>query len=106
MVVYGQSACCPLTASHSDYCAGAGGGAAGAPAASPWAPFTKSFNSLLGLKNGIFLAGTSTRSPGLGLLPTRGLGWRVRNRADTRIPLESPARMERRLVSEIVLPTY
>ena len=31
---------------------------------------TKSFNSLLGLKKGIFLAGTSTRSPVFGLRPT------------------------------------
>ena len=31
-----------------------------------------------GLKKGIFLAGTSTRSPVLGLRPTRGLRWRVR----------------------------
>jgi hypothetical protein len=35
--------------------------------------FTTSFNSLLGLKNGIFFAGTSTRSPVFGLRPTRGL---------------------------------
>src|SRR5205807_3848819 len=102
MVVYGQSACCPLTASHSDYCAGAGGGAAGAPAASPWAPFTKSFNSLLGLKKGIFLAGTSTRSPVFGLRPTRGLRWRVRKLPKPRISILSPTRSERTTLSKIV----
>src|SRR5580698_8849804 len=47
------------------------GGAAFAAAAA--LSFTRSFNSLLGLKKGIFLAGTSTRSPVLGLRPTRGL---------------------------------
>src|SRR5258708_132085 len=52
-------------------------GAAGATAAaSP--SLTRSFNSLLGLKNGIFLAGTSTPPPALGLLPTRVLPCRVR----------------------------
>src|SRR5207244_3643616 len=102
MVVYGQSACCPLTASHSDYCAGAGGGAAGAPAASPWAPFTKSFNSLLGLKNGIFLAGTSARSQVFGLRPTRGLRWRVRKLPKPRISILSPTRSERTMLSKIV----
>ena len=54
---------------RSDYITG---GAAGAGAPAPaCSPFTKSFNSLLGLKNGIFLAGTSTRSPVLGLRPMR-----------------------------------
>src|SRR5690349_21418738 len=47
------------------------GGATGAAACPP--VFTRSFNSLLGLKKGIFLAGTSTRSPVFGLRPTRGL---------------------------------
>src|SRR6202012_3137372 len=55
---------------------GAGGGGAGPPAAV--ISLTRSFNSLLGLKKGIFLAGTSTRSPVLGFRPTRGLRWRVR----------------------------
>jgi hypothetical protein len=54
------------------YCAGAAG-AAGAGAGSLYPVLTKSFSSLLGLKNGIFLAGTSTRSPVFGLRPTRGL---------------------------------
>ena len=32
---------------------------------------------MLGLKKGIFLAGTSTRSPVLGLRPTRGCRWAI-----------------------------
>lgn len=45
----------------------------GAASAAGAEVLTKSFNSLLGLKKGIFLAGTSTRSPVFGLRPTRGL---------------------------------
>src|ERR1700719_1264410 len=78
----------------------AGEGAAGA-----WelaSPFTKSFSSLLGLKNGIFLAGTSTRSPVLGLRPTRGLRWRVRKLPNPRISILSPARSERTTLSKMV----
>src|SRR5271157_637412 len=63
---------------------------------------TMSFNSLLGLKNGIFLAGTSTRSPVLGLRPTRGLRWRVRKLPKPRISILSPARSERTTLSKIV----
>jgi len=75
---------------------GAGGGAA-------WSPvFTKSFNSLLGLKNGIFLAGTSTRSPVFGLRPTRGLRWRVRKLPKPRISILSPTRSERTMLSKMV----
>src|SRR5579863_1153501 len=48
-------------------------GAAGVGVGAELDSFTRSFNSLLGLKNGIFFAGTSTRSPVLGLRPTRGL---------------------------------
>src|SRR5271165_6560560 len=63
---------------------------------------TMSFNSLLGLKNGIFLAGTSTRSPVLGLRPTRGLRWRVRKLPKPRISILSPTRRERTMLSKIV----
>src|SRR5207253_9861609 len=65
-------------------------------------PFTKSFNSLLGLKNGIFFAGTSTRSPVLGLRPTRGLRWRVRKLPKPRISILSPTRSERTMLSKMV----
>src|SRR5712671_7951713 len=87
------------------YGAGAAGGAlegadGGAPAASP--SLTRSFNSLLGLKNGIFFAGTSTRSPVLGFLPTRGLRWRVRKLPKPRISILSPARNERTTLSKMV----
>jgi len=47
-------------------------------ALAPSAVLTKSFNSLLGLKNGIFLALTSTFSPVFGLRPTRPRRSRVR----------------------------
>src|SRR5215471_6434267 len=87
---------------HRIYCAGAGGGADGAAAASLCSPLTRSFNSLLGLKKGIFLAGTSTRSPVLGLRPTRGLRCRVRKLPKPRISILSPARNERTTLSKIV----
>src|SRR5271157_1324703 len=61
-----------------------------------------SFSSLLGLKKGIFLAGTSTRSPVLGLRPTRGLRCRVRKLPKPRISILSPARSERTTLSKIV----
>src|SRR5208282_5141589 len=86
----------------SRYCAG-GAGVAGIDAAGSPAPvFTRSFSSLLGLKNGIFLAGTSTRSPVLGLRPTRGFRWRVRKLPKPRISILSPARSERTTLSKIV----
>src|ERR1035438_2726828 len=61
-----------------DYGAGvSGGGATGAAGVAEL--LTTSFNSLLGLKYGIFLAGTSTRAPVLGLRAIRGwLGSRAR----------------------------
>src|SRR2546427_7764580 len=84
------------------YC-GAGGGGACACAGAGGAPvFTRSFNSLLGLKNGIFFAGTSTRSPVLGLRPTRGLRCRVRKLPKPRISILSPTRSERTMLSKIV----
>src|SRR5438552_10005837 len=84
------------------YC-GAGGGGACACAGAGGAPvFTRSFNSLLGLKNGIFFAGTSTRSPVLGLRPTRGLRWRVRKLPKPRISTLSPTRSERTILSKMV----
>src|SRR6266478_3694911 len=64
--------------------------------------FTRSFNSLLGLKNGIFFAGTSTRSPVFGFRPTRGLRWRVRKLPNPRISILSPTRSERTTLSKIV----
>ena len=71
-------------------------------AADTAASFTKSFNSLLGLKNGIFFAGTSTRSPVFGLRPTRGLRCRVRKLPKPRISILSPARSDRTTLSKIV----
>src|SRR6202044_3741602 len=81
-----------------------GGAPAGgtAFAAASAASFTKSFSSLLGLKKGIFLDGTSTRSPVLGLRPTRGLRWRVRKLPKPRISILSPARTERTTLSKFV----
>src|SRR2546429_7999473 len=81
------------------HCVGGTEGVAGAggvtATGSTAALFTKSFSSLLGLKKGIFLAGTSTLSPVLGLRPTRGLRWRGAEAA--RPPMLSffPARRER-----------
>ena len=77
------------------------GGAGGAGACPP-PVLTRSFNSLLGLKNGIFFAGTSTRSPVFGLRPTRGLRWRVRKLPKPRISILSPTRSERTMLSKIV----
>src|ERR1700727_351841 len=81
---------------------GALGGGVGSAAASPTPSFTKSFNSLLGLKKGIFLAGTSTFSPVFGLRPVRGLRWRVRKLPKPRISILSPARRERTTLSKMV----
>src|SRR5438034_1514881 len=83
------------------YC-GAGGGACACAGAGGAPVFTRSFNSLLGLKNGIFFAGTSTRSPVFGLRPTRGLRWRVRKLPKPRISILSPTRRERTMLSKIV----
>ena len=63
---------------------------------------TKSFSSLLGLKNGIFLAGTSTLSPVLGLRPMRGLRWRVRKLPNPRISILSPVCSERTMLPKMV----
>src|SRR5580700_6374151 len=79
-----------------------GGAGVAAAAAVTALSFTRSFNSLLGLKNGIFLAGTSTRSPVLGLRPTRGLRWRVRKLPKPRISILSPTRSERTILSKMV----
>src|SRR5579863_5322421 len=81
---------------------GAAGGAVAAGAAAAEDSFTRSFNSLLGLKKGIFFAGTSTRSPVFGLRPTRGRRWRVRKLPKPRISILSPARSERTTLSKIV----
>src|ERR1700685_1524328 len=57
---------------NATYWTGTLGAAAAAGGASAMPSLTRSLSSLLGLKKGIFLAGTSTRSPVLGLRPTRG----------------------------------
>src|SRR5579864_2412239 len=80
-------------------------GGAGVAAPLPLPSLTKSFNSLLGLKKGIFLAGTSTRSPVLGFRPMRGLRWRVRKLPNPRISILSPARSERTMLSKMVSTT-
>src|SRR3984893_2574405 len=63
--------------------------------------FTRSFNSLLGLKNGIFFAGTSTRAPVFGFRPTRGWRWRVRKLPNPRISILSPPRRDFTTLSKI-----
>src|SRR6202021_2136758 len=63
--------------------------------------FTKSFNSLLGLKKGIFFAGTSTFSPVFGFRPIRPRRWRVRKLPNPRISILSPARSDRTTLSKI-----
>src|SRR5215813_12574444 len=75
------------------------GGAAGAAGTAEL--FTTSFNSLLGLKYGIFLAGTSTRAPVLGLRPIRGWRCRVRKLPNPRISILSPERRERTMLSKM-----
>src|SRR5579863_2475679 len=84
------------------YAVGGAVGGAGAAGAAAAASLTRSFNSLLGLKKGIFFAGTSTRSPVFGLRPTRGRRWRVRKLPKPRISILSPARSERTTLSKIV----
>src|SRR5436190_4243045 len=64
--------------------------------------FTKSFNSLLGLKKGIFFAGTSTFSPVLGLRPVRPRRWRVRKLPNPRISILSPFCSDSMMLSKIV----
>src|SRR3954452_10882038 len=80
-------------------CSGVGGGGDGASEEED--VLTTSFNSLLGLKYGIFLAGTSTRAPVLGLRPIRGWRWRVRKLPKPRISILSPLRKERTMLSKI-----
>src|SRR5690348_2419751 len=63
--------------------------------------FTTSLSSLLGLKYGIFLAGTSTRAPVLGLRPIRGCLCRVRKLPNPRISILSPERRERTILSKM-----
>ena len=59
---------------------------------------TTSLSSLLGLKYGIFFAGTSTRAPVFGLRPMRGCLWRVRKLPNPRISILSPARRDRTIL--------
>src|ERR1035441_3502319 len=82
-------------------CSGAGVGAAGAAGPATAELFTTSFSSLLGLKYGIFFAGTSTRAPVFGLRPIRGCLWRVRKLPNPRISILSPERRERTMLSKI-----
>src|SRR2546425_1454042 len=86
------------------HCVGGTEGVAGAggvtATGSTAALFTKSFSSLLGLKKGIFLAGTSTLSPVLGLPPTRGLRLRVRKLPKQRVLIFSPPRSARTNMSK------
>src|SRR5579863_6016025 len=77
----------------------AGGGATGAAGTAEL--LTTSFNSLLGLKYGIFLAGTSTRAPVLGLRPIRGCLWRVRKLPNPRISILSPVRKDFTMLSKM-----
>src|SRR5229473_3019008 len=72
-----------------------------AACASPLEVLTRSFNSLLGLKYGIRLDGTSTRVPVFGLRPTRGCLCRVRKLPYPRISILSPARRERTMLSKM-----
>src|ERR1700676_478430 len=80
------------------------------PASSPFEVFTKSFNSLLGLKKGIFFGGTSTFAPVLGLRPTRPRRWRVRKLPKPRISILSPfcsaSMMLSKMVSTIVSDSF
>jgi len=62
---------------------------------------TRSFNSLLGLKNGTRFAGTSTRAPVFGLRPIRDWRWRVRKLPKPRISILSPLRKERTTLSKM-----
>src|ERR1041385_953454 len=62
---------------------------------------TRSFSSLLGLKYGMRLAGTSTRAPVFGLRPTRGCRWRVRKLPTPRFSILSPPRKARTTLSKI-----
>src|SRR5882724_9255014 len=64
--------------------------------------FTKSFSSLLGLKKGMRLAGTSTFSPVFGLRPTRPLRCRVRKLPKPRISIFSPFWMAPMMLSKMV----
>src|SRR5579872_4269276 len=74
--------------------AGAAGVAGAEAAPLPDPLFTRSFNSLLGLKYGMRLEGTSTLVPVLGLRPTRGWRWRVRKLPNPRISILSPPRKD------------
>src|SRR5882672_737549 len=80
--------------------AAAASAAAVIPAASVL--FTKSFNSLLGLKKGIRFAGTSTFSPVFGLRPVRPRRCRVRKLPKPRISILSPFCSDSMMLSKIV----
>src|SRR5688572_6551726 len=69
---------------------GSGGAEDGtASSAAAW-PFSSAFNSLPILKYGIFLGGTSTFSPVLGLRPLRGARFRNRKLPNPRISTSWP----------------
>jgi hypothetical protein len=63
--------------------------------------WTSSFNSLLGLKNAILLAGTLTAAPVLGLRPVRALLSRVLKLPNPRSSTLSPLRKARTILSKI-----
>src|SRR2546425_10231464 len=81
-------------------CVGASGRTAGEAAAG--AALTKSFNSLLGLKKGMRLGGTSTLAPVLGFRPVRPRRWRVRKLPKPRISILSPPCRAVMMLSKIV----
>ncbi len=62
-------------------------------------------NSLLGLKYGILVAGTSMRAPVLGLQPIRERRCRVPKVPDPRISTPSPERSERTMPSSMLITT-
>src|SRR6266702_4200529 len=83
-----------------DYCGGVWGGTAAAAAAV--SPLTKSLSSLLGLKNGMRLGGTSTLAPVFGLRPVRPRRWRVRKLPKPRISIRSPPCSAPMMLSKMV----
>src|SRR5437899_9448184 len=83
-----------------DYSGGVWGGTAAAAAAV--SPLTKSLSSLLGLKKGMRLGGTSTLAPVFGFRPTRPRRWRVRKLPKPRISILSPVCRAAMMLSKIV----
>src|ERR1700682_1343800 len=82
--------------------ADAAGAAASPPETSLSELFTKSFHSLLGVKNGMFFGGTSTVAPVFGLRPIRPRRCRVRKLPKPRISILSPVCSAEMMESNIV----